>query len=559
MANKPAGLSSEFMNKVRAGYPILWVKTHEEHRALMEYVAEVTKKSIKNHESGATEKYTAFSWDVSDGVRSLEISDGCLALGDTVKDTAEVPGRALTWLDTQGADNTILFLKDYHNYLFSKDFKDADIVKRMIRNLISKFKAQGKVLCILSPVVDIPVELDKEVSVINYKLPTREDLKQVLLGVCESAGIPANKQPKPAEEESLLDAALGMTAVEAENAFSVSLIEAKGFDASVIRREKASIVKKSGTLEIFETSESLETIGGLENLKNWLLKRRKCSSSKARDFGVRPLKGVVFVGPPGTGKSLTAKASATLLGRPLLKLDLGNVMDQYVGNSEHNMTRVLEMADAISPCVLWIDEVEKDISGNKGGQESHEVSKKILKMLLNWMQEKKSDVFVVMTANQVESLPPELIRSGRIDALYWCDLPDCVQRAEIIRIHLKKVHREPTMFDKSMDKLVGLCDNFTGAEIETWVAEALVRAFDADHDDLTIEDLETTVKEITPISTLMSADIQRARDWAKGRKCKMASIDHSKPAVAGVQVDGKRKISIPVPPMDGTVPPPSVN
>jgi SpoVK/Ycf46/Vps4 family AAA+-type ATPase len=911
MANKPAATpqsaSSEFMNKVRAGYPLVWIKTHEEHRVLMQYVTEITKKKILNHETNASEKYTAYSWDVSEGIRSLDITDGCLSLGEAVKDTQDTPIRALAWLDQNGEDNTILFLKDFHAYLQKKDFGDADIVRRMIRNLISKFKAQGKVLAIVSPVVDIPTELDKEVSVINFKLPDREDLKQVLQGVCESAGIPENKQPKGDELDAVLNAALGMTSVEAENAFSYSLIISKKFDASVIRQEKASIVKKSGVMEIFETTESLDTIGGLENLKTWLKKRKKCCSSKAKEFGVRPLKGVVFVGPPGTGKaqpldatiytpqgikrmgdikigdmichptgitarvvavypqgkkdiykvsfkdgsfteccedhlwevsprdirwrkknrivmalkdmishiiskdghynysirltspvkfhhkkvlidpyvmgsllgdgslgniadtkhrralgftsfddlivekvkkfvdvfpnhqmkrkqkgqynlittkgaqgqkgrynqfksflekygllgmtspnkfipeeylfndvqsrlqllrglcdtdgtaskrlsehsiefstsserlardirflveslggicpitqrmgyykkngirknckkayrcwirfdtlnpfdlprksnrhrdyvryhptrvitgiekigikeaqcisidkpdglyltnnfivthnSLTAKAASSLLERPLLKLDLGNVLDQYVGNSEHNMGRCLEMADAISPCVLWIDEVEKDISGNKGGQDSHEVSKKILKMLLNWMQERKSDVFVVMTANQVESLPPELIRPGRIDAVYWVDLPDAVQRAEIIRIHLKKVHRDATMFDKNMDELVDLCKDFTGAEIETWITEALVRAFDAEHDELTLEDLKETVREITPISILMAADIARARNWAENRHCKVASINHTKPAEA--TKEGKRKISIPVPP-----------
>lgn len=542
--------AKEFMNKIRAGYPLLWVKTHEEQRVLVEYVNEITNAKIKNGDE--TESYGIYTWDVAQGIRNATIKDASLAFSVPVARTEGDPQAAIKWLDDTAPNNTILILKDFHTYV-AKNFGSHDIVNRMIRNSISAYKALGKVLVVLSPIVEVPIELDKEVSVLTYKLPGREDLKAVLYGIYESAGVPANRQPQGVAEDALLDAALGMTAVEAENAFSVSLIEAKGFDSAIIRREKASIVKKSGVMEIFESSETLETIGGLENLKSWLLKRKKCTSSQARAFGVRPLKGVVFVGPPGTGKSLTAKATASLLQRPLLKLDLGNVLDQYVGNSEHNMQKVLDMADAVAPCVLWIDEVEKDISGSKGGQESHEVSKKILKMLLNWMQERKSDVFMVMTANQVESLPPELIRSGRVDAVYWVDLPDDIQRGEIIKIHLKKVGRDPAKFESSMSELVSISAGFSGAEIETWIAEALAAAFDADRADLTVEDLKSTVNEITPISTLMANDITKAREWAKKRRCKNASIDHSKPEVTGPEVVGKRKlskVSIPVPGSD---------
>jgi ATP-dependent 26S proteasome regulatory subunit len=536
------------MNKARAGYPLLWVKTHEESRALRTLVRDISNTKVKNHDTGVDEKYQAYTWDVADGVHSIEIKDGCIAVGEAVPKT-DNPLAALEWLEkTDGLDNTILFLKDFHTYT-RKEYRDSDIVNRKIRNLVTKFEGMGKILAILSPIVEIPVELDKDVSVIEFKLPDRDALKQILKGICESASFPLDKYPKGEVEESLIDSALGMTEMEAKNAFAVCLIEAKNFDSKIIRREKSSIVKKSGILEVVETTETLADIGGLENLKSWAVTRKECSTSKAREFGIlQPPKGALLVGVPGCGKSLSAKAFGTAWNRPLLRLDMGNVFGSYVGESEGNMQRCLDMCDSISPCILWVDEIEKDLAGNKAGhgQEGHETTKKVFKMLLTWLQERKSDVFLVATANSVESLPPELLRAGRIDAIFYVDLPDVVQRAEILKIHLRKAGRDPNMFDKNMTELVTLCAGYSGAEIEVWVKEAMVRAFSLDHKDLTLEDLKAAISDVTPISVLMGPDIERTRNWAKSRKTKMASIDHSRPAEAESQ-SGKRKINIPVP------------
>jgi ATP-dependent 26S proteasome regulatory subunit len=532
-----------FSNYIGAGYPLLWVSSFEEYRVLTSYVADMFK---------AKDKYTTVTWDVADGLKEVKLENGTLksskepirvhvttANGETEEVASNMdPLIPLTWLDEKAEENTILFLKDYTPFL-EKSCKDSILLSRKMRNLISKFKAQGKTLVVLSPEVKIPVELEKEITVVEFKLPTREELSIVLKGVCESTGA-----PYPKDTDMIIDSALGMTAFEAENAFCISLIEAKKFEPSVIRREKSSIVRKSGLLEITDTSDfSIEDIGGMENVKKWTLLRKDCSSAKARAFGITPAKGLLLVGVPGCGKSLFAKVIATIRGQVLVRLDMGRIFGSYVGESESNMRKVLTVLEAISPCVVWLDELEKSMSGNKAGHEGHETTRRVFQEFLTWMQEKKADCLLVATANSVESLPPELIRPGRIDKMFFVDLPDEVQRAEIFRIHLRKAGRKPDMFDSKMDVLMGLCKDFTGAEIEVWVKDSLVTAYAAGHDNVTLEDLKETVTEITPIIKLMAKDIQNARVWAEQHGAKPASIKHEKASVDVVPLKA-RKISM---------------
>jgi SpoVK/Ycf46/Vps4 family AAA+-type ATPase len=333
---------------------------------------------------------------------------------------------------------------------------------------------------------------------------------------------------------------MGLTSLEAENAFSISLVEAKKYDEKIIRREKASVVKKSGLLEIIDTDITLDDIGGNENVKTWLTSRAKCFGEGALKFGIKPPKGMLLVGVQGCGKSLTAKAVAAAWNRTLLRLDMGQVLDKFVGESERNFRKCLETASAIAPVCLWIDESEKGLAGNKAGGDSHETSKKIFATLLTWMQERLADVFVFFTAASLEGLPPDLLRAGRVDAIFWLDLPDEIQREEILKIHLKKVGRNPGMFDKHMPKLMKACEEFTGAEIETWVQVALIRALNEGHEDLTLEDMLVASKEITTIACLGKVEIDNARKYALMRGAKNASIIHTPQQ----QEPGKRKVSL---------------
>ena len=501
------------------------------------------------NKDGNKEKYRTYTWDCADGLKNVSVHDGTfmssppIGLGDDGTNPFQGDALApLLWLEKPNQpaaalgfpnksgnfpmDNTVIFLKDYHTFLAEK-CQSAPVFIRKIKNLLQEFKACSKTLVILSPIVSIPIELDKDIVVIDYKLPGRDELHMILKGVCEGPGAIV---PTGATLKELLDAALGLTLNEAENAFSVSLIQNKaagGFDPEVVRKEKAAIVKKSGMLEVVETDATLADIGGLEILKDYVRDSAANFTDEARTYGINPIKGMLFLGVSGCGKSLTAKTVANEWKRTLLRLDMGKVYGKYVGESEGNMQRCLDVAGAVAPCCLWMDEMEKGLSGSKAGNNNtHETTQRVMQMLLTWMQDKKEDVVLICTANSVNSLPPELLRSGRIDGIFWVDLPDSHQRLEILKIHLRKVKRNPELFSEAEFKqLICACEGYTGAEIECWVQEALKYGFKKGHKpDPTVSDFLETVGNVTPIVRLMKNDIDEARQWAKTRGARNASI-----------------------------------
>jgi AAA+ superfamily predicted ATPase len=528
---------SDFMNKVKASYAFLWIETYEEERALVELVAEAEREGFKT-----------YTWDVARGQSTIYMDQGQMVYGVPVPKSDNDPLHPLRWITsppkTDGTggpgEQTIVFLKDYHTYLDPKTFPTSDIVIRTIRNSLPKLRSECKCLVVLSPVVNIPRELDKEVRVISYKLPTRIELKAVLQDICASAKM--TKLPSPALEEELIHAALGMTSNEASNAYSGSLSEGKGLKPEIIRREKSDSVRRSGSLEVIEVTETLDDVGGLEILKADLTLCKNNFSMAAHEYGVRSPRGMIFVGVPGCGKSLLAKAIAGAFGMPLFRMDVSKIFGKYVGESEANMAKCLEIAAVNAPCILWMDELEKSMSGNRDGDEGHETTKKVFGMLLNFLQENKSEVFLAATANSVKALPPELLRSGRIDKLYWVDLPDYIQREEIIKIHLRKIGRNPNMFNANMAQLVALCDQFSGADIEQWVQEALKLAYASKHPDLTMQDFINTKNEITPTSMMMGAKIAENREWALSHGCKRASPERNLPATPPEARKATRKI-----------------
>lgn len=497
----------KFKNYILAGYPLLWIETHEEHRAMTVFAEEM--ESCKD-------KVTLYSWDRIDGIKLRTRKKGAL-VSAIVKDDSETdladPLIALDWAEKKMPENSVLFLLDWHPYA------KKDALARKVRNLLPIFKSAGKALAIVSHAVEIPPELEKEISVIRFDLPSATELRTVLKGLCESA-----KADYPADDQPILEAALGMTAFEAENAFAVSLIEKRVFDQDVIRREKAAIVKKTGLLEVLETKQTLDDVGGLENVKDWFRSRANTFSEKAREYGLTPPKGALLVGIPGTGKSLIAKAVASALHRPCLRLDMGKVYGSYVGESESRIRQVLSVVTAVAPCVLFIDELEKAFAGTgDGDSDSHGTTKRVFGTFISWMSEKTADVFIVATANDVKSLPAALLRSGRFDVTFWVDLPGAKQREEIISIHLAKTKRDPKNFD--LPKLSKACEGFSGAEIEVWIQEGLTRSYkpDAATCAMTDDDLISVVGEITPIARMMKTQIEESRKWSENRGIKMAS------------------------------------
>src|ERR1039457_2978696 len=323
-------------------------------------------------------------------------------------------------------------------------------------------KTKSKVLVILGCRMVLPPELERELTVIEFALPGKEELGAVLGGIMESANI---KNMETETREKVIDAAFGLTTIEAENAFALSVVQNKHVDPVNVAKEKAQAVKKNGLLELIETRDSLDSIGGLDVLKEWLLKRRHAFSQRAIEYGLPTPKGLLILGIAGTGKSLTAKATAKVFGVPLLKLDAGRIFAGLVGQSESNLRAVIQTAEAIAPCCLCIDEVEKGFSGTKSSNATEGgTSSRVFGTFLSWMQDKRAQVFVVATTNDVSQLPTELLRKGRFDELFFVDLPNQAEREAIWTIQIAKHSRDPKDFD--IVQLARATDGLTGSEIE---------------------------------------------------------------------------------------------
>ncbi len=399
-------------------------------------------------------------------------------------------------------------VKDYH--LFLQD--PNPIILRKLKNVLLEGKTRQKTLIIIGCRLVIPPELEREITVVEFALPGKEALRHVLDGIVESAGL---EPLSPEHQEQAIDAACGLTTIEAENAFALSYVQTRSIEPAVVYREKAQAVKKSGLLEIIEARESLDSIGGLNVLKDWLLKRRNAFTQRAAAYGLPPAKGLLIIGIAGTGKSLSAKVAARVFDVPLLKLDAGRLYGGLVGQSEANLRSVIQTAEAIAPCCLWLDELEKGLAGSKSsGSTDGGTSARVLGSLLSWMQEKSAPVFVVATANDVSQLPPELLRKRRWDETFFVDLPNQEERQEIWRIQISRHRRDPKDYD--IVQLAKATEGLTGSEIEAVIVDALYRAFDEDQEptDLTIAEVLT---DFVPLSKTMADQITGLRTWAKGR------------------------------------------
>jgi ATPase family associated with various cellular activities (AAA) len=330
-------MKQKIINYIRAGYPGLYLVSHEEQRVALE-MTRIAQEL----------KYNLIVWSAVDG------------LVDVAKHTitaANDPLEALIAIQ-ELKEQSIILLRDFHLFLDDPN----PILIRKFKDVLQEAKTKSKTLIILGCRMVLPPELERELTIIEFALPGKEDLRAVLGGIMESAGI---KSMEHEAREKVIDAACGLTTIEAENAFALSVAETKGIDAAVVAKEKAQAVKKSGLLELMETRESLDSIGGLDVLKEWLLKRRHAFSQRAIEYGLPTPKGLMILGIAGTGKSLTAKATAKVFGVPLLKLDAGKIFAGLVGQSEGNLRSVTQTAEAIAPCCLWIDEIEKGFSGSK--------------------------------------------------------------------------------------------------------------------------------------------------------------------------------------------------
>jgi len=414
--------------------------------------------------------------------------------------------------------NLILVMEDFHPYSELGNPINIRHIREMMRKYNYTNPQYQKNLILSSPMKFIPEELNKELPVIEVELPSIEELEIIVKSVIhELSDVCAYHDITT----KLLESALGLTIMEARLAFSKAIILNRRLtevEIPMIIDEKEQIIKKSGLLEYYHPKENLSSIGGLENLKDWIKKRGNAYSEKAKNFGLNIPKGLLLLGVPGCGKSLTAKAIAKEWQYPLLRFDLGKVYGGIVGESERNIRYALDVAKTISPCVLWIDEIEKGISGSQSsGQTDGGTSARVFGTFLTWMQEKTEPVFVVATANDISQLPHELLRKGRFDEIFFVDLPGSKEREKIFEIHLANKHRNHKDLGIDMKKIVKQSEGFSGAEIEQTINDALFTAFDNDEEDLNEDILSKAIDDIYPLSITMSETIENLRSWAKKR------------------------------------------
>ncbi|OGV64625.1 MAG: hypothetical protein A3K19_29810 [Lentisphaerae bacterium RIFOXYB12_FULL_65_16] len=483
-------MRDKIRNCLRAGFAGLYVVTPEEVRA------EADLKAVAD-ELG----YTVLSWTVTAGL--LNTRTGAV---DSITDPVEAVAAV-----GDLPERSVVVLKDGHLFLGDAGQAANPVIVRALKDSIRAARCSAKAVVILACRLVLPPELEKEFAVIEVGLPDRAALKVIATNIAKSAGLTL----EPSAVDAAAESARGLTTTEAEDIMALAVVTSGGPDPVLIAREKARTVKKNGILEIIEPAETAADVGGLDGLKGWLLKRRNAFTPEASAFGLPPPRGVLILGIPGTGKSLTAKAAASILERPILRLDAGRLFAGLVGESEANLRRAIQTAEAVAPCILWIDEIEKGFSGSRSSASTDGgTSARVFGGFISWMQEKAAPVFVVATANDVSQLPPELLRKGRFDELFFVDLPDDGDRAQIWRIHIGKRRRDAAGFD--VQALVKLSEGFTGAEVEQVVVDALYDAYDAGR-DLDTAGVIAAIQRTVPLSVTMSEQVDALRQWARNR------------------------------------------
>ncbi|MFZ4575570.1 MAG: AAA family ATPase, partial [Phycisphaerales bacterium] len=413
---------------IRARYPVVYVVTYEEGR-LIRRLGQIARRRQKQ----------LHVWGCASGMRQVSldaIDDGASPLVFTnVRKNLVSPIEAMSVVLDQREPAIYLF-QDLHLHLTrTQPCMLASL--RKVRDVACALTDSYKSMVISSPVMELPLELEKDVTVIDFSLPSKAEISGLLTKIERDVeGHPTLRVSlEDSDRKALVRAAGGLTLQEAENVFAKTLVNdghLGGDDVAVIVQEKQQVIRKSGILEYIETAESLDSVGGLEVLKEWLERRSRAFSDEARKFGLPAPKGALLVGVQGCGKSLCAKAVSRAWNMPLVRFDVGRVFSSFVGSSESNVRRAIQIAESVSPVVLWIDEIEKGLAGaQSSGATDGGTMSRVMATLLTWLNEKTSEVFVVATANDVTSLPPELLRKGRLDEIFFVDLPGPRERARI--------------------------------------------------------------------------------------------------------------------------------
>lgn len=477
---------------IQAQYPLIYLVTAEEDRA---------EKEIAVISQMKQQPRKLYVWTLTHGM--VEHGQARTTQHNTIS-----PEAAIEWT-TRHKEPAIFVFKDLH------PFKDSAAVTRWLRDAIASFQGTQKVIILMSPIQQIPIELEKEVVVLDFALPSLVELDRVL-----SQQLDKTRQNRLSNEgrEKLLKASLGLTQDEAEKVYRKAQVKRGKIteaEVDIVLSEKKQLIRRNGILEFIEEDETIDAVGGLEELKGWLVQRSGAFSERARTYGLPQPKGMLILGVPGCGKSLIAKTTSRLWGLPLLRLDMGRVYDgSMVGRSEANLRGALKTAESISPAILFIDELDKAFSGAGSGDSDGGTSSRIFGSFLTWMQEKTSPIFVMATANRIEKLPGEFLRKGRFDEIFFVDLPTQSEREAVFRIHLSKRNRDLERFD--LEQLSKVADGFSGAEIEQALIAAMYDAF-AQNREFTQLDIIAAIKATLPLSRTMTEQVTALRDWARQR------------------------------------------
>lgn len=492
---------------IRARYPVIWIATQEESRA-EEAIRALLQASPKHAHK------QVLTWTISKGIRLAHAPGEEFGPADPIGALQFVGTYGVTEENPDGTPAVFLF-KDLAPY-----FQDPRCI-RGLRDVIADIISTQRTLIVLSPTLAVPEECKRQVAVVEWPLPTVVELVAMLDDFI--ADLPSQVDCSlNGDREQVAKALCGLTWFQAQSVLATAVIATGRLDKDAVQfiiQEKARLIKESGLLEFYQP-EGLPDIGGLDLLKSYLARRRRSFTDKAREYGIPTPRGLLLVGVPGCGKSLACKSLASLWQLPLIRLDIGALMGSLVGQSEANLRQALKVAESAAPCVLWLDEIEKGLSGvQSSGMSDGGTTARVFGSLLTWFQEKTAPVYVVATSNDISALPPELLRAGRFDEMFFVDLPNADERREIWSIHVAKAGRDTSSFD--LDALVQASDGFTGSEIETAVGDALVNAFDEGR-EITTEDLAQAIASRVPLTETMKEQIDALRTWAK-RRAKAAS------------------------------------
>ena len=476
---------------IRSRTPLIWIRSKEEER-LSNFLKSACKRLNRR----------LINWDCVNGIKG--------SLNDEKKFTNNPLG-ILNWIkEQQNAPSTILVLKDFHKYY------DDPSISRTIKELALSIKETSHNLIFSSFSYPASDEFNELMTIIDLPLPDQKELKFLIENI-------ANKTESSLDEETLNElvmASSGLSEIRVRQVAARALTQRGKIgrdDLKDIIEEKKQVIARSEVLEFFESKSNQNDIGGLKILKNWLQQRYQAFSNEAREYGLPIPKGVLLVGPQGTGKSLTAKSIAKNWAMPLLRLDVGRLFSGLVGSSEARTRETISRAEAMSPCILWIDEIDKGFGGD--ARSDGGTSQRVLASLLTWMSEKESSVFVIATANAIDKLPPELLRKGRFDEIFFLDLPNSNERLSILELHLKR--RRPN-YNFPLSTIVDRTSGYSGAELEQAVIEAMHYSF-SEKREISEKDLIKAVSELVPLSRTAKEQLELLKKWSSSGRARFAS------------------------------------